>query len=114
MHELSQELRRIASEPVSALELTNARRALIGRFALSLDAPAALMSNLATQKIYRLPEDYWDKYPQQVEAVTPADIQRVAKKYYDAGRLQIVAVGDAKELGSVLQKYGTVEPVTPM
>lgn len=112
MHELSLELRRIANEPVSAQELTNARRALIGRFALSLDAPAALMGNLATQKIYRLPADYWDTYPQRVEAVTPADIQRVAKQYYDAARLQIVAVGDAKQLGKVLEKYGTVEPAS--
>ena len=70
------------------------------------------MGNLATQKIYGLPADYWDTYPQRVEAVTPADIQRVAKKYYDAGRLQIVAVGDAKEVNKVLDKYGTVEPAS--
>lgn len=114
MHELNQELQRIAGEPVSAQELTNARRALIGRFALSLDSPQALMSNVATQKIYRLPADYWDTYPQRVEAVTPADIQRVAKKYYDRGRLQIVAVGDAKQIGKVLQRYGSVEPVSAM
>ncbi|HEY0684286.1 MAG TPA: pitrilysin family protein [Steroidobacter sp.] len=114
MHELSLELQRIANEPVSAQELTNARRALIGRFALSLDSPASLMGNLATQKIYRLPADYWDTYPKRVEAVTPADIQRVAKKYYDRERLQIVAVGDAKEVGKVLEKYGTVEPASAM
>jgi len=105
-------LKRIANEPVSAQELTNARRALIGRFALSLDAPQALMNNLATQKIYQLPADYWDTYPQRVAAVTPADIQRVAKKYYDAERLQIIAVGDAKTLSEVLEKYGTVEPAS--
>jgi zinc protease len=110
MHELSLELQRIANEPVQAQELINARRALIGRFALSLDAPAALLGNLATQKIYGLPADYWDAYPRRVEAVTPADIQRVAKKYYDANRLQIVAVGDAAQLRKVLEKYGTVEP----
>ena len=114
MRELSSELQRIANEPVSAQELTNARRALIGRFALSLDAPSALMGNLATQKIYGLPTDYWDTYPQRVEAITPADIQRVAKKYYATGRLQIVAVGDAKELNKVLAKYGTVEPAAEM
>ena len=114
MHELNLELQRIANEPVSAQELTNARRALIGRFALSLDSPQSLIGNLATQKIYRLPADYWDTYPQRVEAITAADIQRVAKKYYDRERLQIVAVGDAKELSKVLEKYGTVEPASPM
>ncbi len=114
MHELSLELQRIANEPVSAQELTNARRALVGRFALSLDSPQSLMGNLATQKIYRLPDDYWDAYPKRVEAITPADIQRVAKKYYSRERLQIVAVGDAKEVGKTLEKYGAVEPVSAM
>lgn len=114
LHELSLELQRIANEPVSERELTNARRALVGRFALSLDSPQSLLGNLATQKIYGLPADYWDTYPQRVEAITPADIQRVAKKYYDRERLQIVAVGDAKEVGKVLEKYGTVEPASPM
>jgi zinc protease len=114
MRELNIELQRIANEPVTERELTNARRALIGRFALSLDSPASLMGNLATQKIYKLPADYWDTYPQSVEAITPADIQRVAKKYYDRDHLQIVAVGDAKQVGKVLEKYGTVESATPM
>jgi len=114
MRELNLELQRIANEPVSERELTNARRALIGRFALSLDSPASLMGNLATQKIYNLPADYWDTYPQRVEAITSADIQRVAKKYYDRERLQIVAVGDAGQVGKILEKYGTLEPTTPM
>jgi len=114
MRELDLELKRIANEPVSEQELTNARRALIGRFALSLDSPQSLMGNLATQKIYKLPADYWDTYPQRVEAITPADIQRVAKKYYDRERLQIVAVGDAGQIGKVLEKYGTVESATAM
>ena len=40
-------------------------------------------------------------------------MQRVAKKYYDAGRLQIVAVGDSASVKTVLEKYGTVETAVP-
>ncbi|HKR37277.1 MAG TPA: pitrilysin family protein [Steroidobacteraceae bacterium] len=109
LHELMGELHRIGDEPVPEQELKNAKRALIGGFALSLDSPQTLISNLATQKIYNLPADYWDTYPQRVEAITAADVQRVAKKYYDANKLQIVAVGDATEVKKVLEKYGTVE-----
>lgn len=107
--ELMGELRRIGDEPVPDTELKNAKRALIGGFALSLESPQTLISNLATQKIYNLPPDYWDAYPQRVDAITAADVQRVAKKYYDASKLQIVAVGDANEVKKVLEKYGTVE-----
>jgi zinc protease len=103
------ELRRNGDQPVSDAELKDAKRALIGGFALSLESPQTLLSNLATQKIYNLPPDYWDQYPQRVAAITPADVQRVARKYYDAGKLQIVAVGDAAAVKPVLEKYGTVE-----
>jgi zinc protease len=109
LQELTGELRRIGDEPVPDAELKNAKRALIGGFALSLESPQTLISNLATQKIYNLPPDYWDTYPQRVEAITAADVQRVAKKYYDASKLQIVAVGDATAVKQVLEKYGTVE-----
>jgi zinc protease len=109
LQDLAAELRRMGSEPVPEDELKNAKRALIGGFALSLDSPQTLISNLATQKIYNLPPDYWDAYPQRVEAITAADVQRVAKKYYDAGKLQIVAVGDGAAVKNVLDKYGTVE-----
>jgi zinc protease len=107
------ELRRIGNEPVPEDELKNAKRALVGGFALSLDSPQTLISNLATQKIYNLPADYWDLYPQRVEAITAADVQRVARKYYDISRLQIVAVGDGAAVQKVLEKYGTVETPAP-
>ena len=113
MQELMAELRRIGSEPVPEQELKNAKRALIGGFALSLDSPQTLIGNLATQKIYNLPADYWDTYPQRVEAITAADVQRVAKKYFDASRLQIIAVGDGASVKKVLEKYGTVETAAP-
>lgn len=109
LHELMGELQRIGKEPVPDDELKNAKRALVGGFALSLESPQTLIGNLATQKIYNLPPDYWDNYPKRVEAITAADVQRVAKKYYDASKLQIIAVGDATELKKVLEKYGTVE-----
>jgi zinc protease len=114
LKELVAEIGRLGSESVPAPELANAKRALVGRFALSLDAPQTLVANLATQKIYGLPADYWDTYPARVEAVTPADIQRVARKYYDPGRLQIIAVGDSAAVRKTLEKYGTVETPGPI
>jgi zinc protease len=48
-----------------------------------------------------------------VDAITAADVQRVARKYYDASRLQIVAVGDSASVKKVLETYGTVETAVP-
>jgi predicted Zn-dependent peptidase len=109
LQELVGEITRIGTQAVSATELANAKRALVGRYALSLDNPQSLMVNLIAQKIYGLPADYWDKYPQNVEAITAQDVRRVALKYYNPERLQIVAVGDAASVRKTLEKYGSVE-----
>ena len=109
MKEFMYELNRLRNEPVSAEELDNAKRAIVGSFALSLEQPATLLQNSITQKLYNLPADYWDTYPQKVAAITAADVQRVAQKYIDLGHLQVVAVGDATKAREVLGKYGKVE-----
>lgn len=109
MKEFMYELNRLRDEPVPAEELENAKRAIVGSFALSLDQPQSLLQNIITQKLYNLPVDYWDAYPQKVAAITAEDIQRVAKKYIDLGHLQVVAVGDASKAKDVLAKYGKVE-----
>jgi zinc protease len=109
MKEFMYELNRLRNEPVSAEELDNAKRAIIGSFALSLEQPTTLLQNIITQKLYNLPADYWDTYPQKVSAITAADVQAAAQKYIDLGHLQVVAVGDASKAREILSKYGKVE-----
>jgi len=109
MKEFMVELNRLRDQPVPAEELENAKRAIIGGFALSLEQPAALLQNIITQKLYNLPADYWDTYPQKVSAITAEDVQRVAQKYIDKEHLQVVAVGDASKAREILARYGTVQ-----
>jgi zinc protease len=109
MKEFKYELSRLRTEKVAVEELENAKRAIIGSFALSLEQPNALLQNIITQKIYNLPADYWDTYPQKVSAITADDILRAAQKYIDMDHLQVVAVGDASKTRDVLAKYGTVQ-----
>ena len=109
MKEFMYELNRMRDEIVPAEELDNAKRAIIGSFALSLEQPSTLLQNIITQKLYNLPADYWDTYPQKVSAITAQDVQMAAKKYLDLGHLQVVAVGDAAKAREILAKYGKVE-----
>jgi predicted Zn-dependent peptidase len=109
MREFMFELKRIREEKVGPAELENAKRAIVGNFALSLEQPNALLNNIVTQKLYDLPADYWDTYPQMISNITAEDVQRVAQKYVSLSNLQIVAVGDASKAREVLAKYGNVE-----
>ena len=81
MHEFMYELNRIRDEKVSATELENAKRAMVGSFALSLEQPAALLQNIVIQKLYDMPADYWDTYPQKVMAITAEDVQQIGRAH---------------------------------
>jgi zinc protease len=109
MKELMYEIKRLRDEKVPAPEFENAKRAIIGGFALELESPQRVLQNIITQKLYNLPADYWDTYPQKIMAVTVDDVERVAKKYLDLDHQQVVAVGDAKQIEEPLKKYGAIE-----
>ena len=109
LREFMNEFKRIRDEKVSPTELENAKRSIVGAFALSLENPGALLQNIITQKLYDFPASYWDTYPQKVESISADDLQRVAQKYIDLNHLQIVAVGDASKTREVLAKFGSVE-----
>jgi zinc protease len=105
MKEFMFELNRLIKEPVGAVELANAKRALVGRFALALEEPRSFIGYVFEQKIYGFPKDYWDHYAQRIDAITSAEVQRVAAKYFDPKRLQIVAVGDAEKIKEVMEQH---------
>ena len=107
--DLLDEIRQMRDTPVPAQELADAKKALIAGFALSLESPNAILQNYQDRYIYKLPADYWDTYPARIEAISAADIQRVARKYWSTDRLQIVAVGEADKVEPTLKKLGAVK-----
>ena len=108
MTEFLKELNRIRDEKVPAAELEQAQHSLVSAFALSLEQPSEVLSYETTRKRFGLPENYWDTYPARIAAITADDIERVAKKYIIPANLQIVAVGDASKIKTVMEKYGPV------
>src|ERR1700683_1861323 len=109
MTEFLKELNRIRNEKVPAAELEDAKHAVVATFALSLENAAQLVTYAIITKLYGFPADYWDTYPAKISAVTADDVQRVAEKYINPDTMQIVAVGDASKIKSVMEKYGPVE-----
>jgi zinc protease len=107
--DLLAEIKQMRDVPVPAKDLENAKRAIVGSFALLLESPNAILSNYIDRYFYGLPADYWDTYAAKIEAVTAADVQRVAQKYWTPDRLQIVAVGDLAKVEPALKKLGTVQ-----
>jgi zinc protease len=55
--------------------LQAAKQNLIGSFPLRLDSNRKILENVAMIGFYGLPLDYLDRYPENIERVTAADIR---------------------------------------
>ena len=104
-------LDRMATEPVTARELADAKSLIEGNFLLRLEPQAGLVDELMVERTQRLPPDYLDTWTQRVEAVRAEDAQAAAKKYLSTRDMTIVVVGDAAKIGPALAKVGKFEVV---
>jgi zinc protease len=109
LRDLMAEIAEMRDKPVPEKELADSKRALVATFALSLESPQQLLQYSLDKWELGLPENYWDMYPARISAVTAAQAQAAAKKYWDPSRMQIVAVGDASKIRDILAKFGPVE-----
>ena len=106
-----EELERMASEPVTAKELTDNKNYLSGLYLLRLETQDGVANQLSNMKALGLPKDYLDMYTQHVRSVEPDQIEAVAKKYVAPGESAVVVVGDASKIGDALKKLGDVRVV---
>ena len=102
------EFARLGDEAVPAEDLRNAKNYLAGLFSLSLATQGGIGDELLTMKLVGLGDDYLKTYRAKIEAVTAADVQRVARKYINSVDPTIVIVGDASQLRKQLAALGAV------
>jgi predicted Zn-dependent peptidase len=76
------ELRRLRDETLSETELRRAKDHLKGSLMLSLENTGARMSHLARQEIYFGRQFPLDEITAGIEAVTAADVQRIANDIF--------------------------------
>jgi zinc protease len=92
-----QQLRRIQEHPVSDAELASAKKYLVGSFPLKIDRQSSIADFMIGIQLYGLGLDYAERYPKLIDAVTKADVERVAQKYIHPDALLLVAVGNQAE-----------------
>ena len=109
LNDLLAEIAQLRDTPVPEHEFADVKRAIVASFALSLENPSQMLNYYVDSWLYGLPADYWETYPARIEAVTRAEAQAAARKYLEAGRLQIVAVGDATKVTDILKTKGELE-----
>jgi zinc protease len=109
--EVFNELDRMRTTRMTDDELKTARDALARSLAGLFETTGQTVGTINDLFIYDLPLDFYNALPARIDAVTAADVQRVAEKYLKPDSTVVVAVGDRSKIEPELQKLnlGSVE-----
>jgi zinc protease len=106
VEEVLAELRRIRTGDIEARELDETKSYMMGVFPATVQSASDIASRLLDMELYSLPEDYFDRYRENIAAIGRDDIARVANKYIDPERALIVIVGNAAQVREPLGTLG--------
>ena len=93
-------------KPATQEELDYNKQSLIRRYPAGFETVGAISNQLSNLVVYGLPDTYFNDYISKVNAVTLADVNRVATKYLDPSKMAIVIVGDRKVIEPGLKDLG--------
>src|SRR5438105_29641 len=96
--EFLKELRRIRDEPVPDPELAKAKAYITLGLPADFETTGAAAARFRELLVYGLPLDYFAHYAERINAVTAADVQRVARQHIDPDHFDIVVVGDKSQI----------------
>ncbi|MFI0427305.1 MAG: M16 family metallopeptidase [Flavobacterium sp.] len=96
--EVFNELKRIRTELVSEEDLKNAKAKYIGNFVMQIEKPSTIAGYALNKETQGLPEDFYENYIKNINAVTAEDIRNAANKYFLADKTRVVIVGKAADV----------------
>ena len=108
---LRNEITTLVEKPITADEVTFAKEAILNAFVFTLDSRGKVMQQEMLLEFYGYPADYFQRYAANIEKVTPADVERVAKKYINPNQLAVLVVGKEKDFEKPLSTLGSVQTI---
>ena len=104
--EMFNELRRIRTGDIEVQELGDTKAYLAGVFPATVQSSSDIAGRILDMELYDLPHDYFDRYRENITAVSAEDVARVAAKYIDPERALVVIVGNASQIREPLGTLG--------
>ncbi|HBD25362.1 pitrilysin family protein [Flavobacterium sp.] len=96
--EFFNELKRIKTELVSDEDLRNAKAKYVGNFVMQIEKPSTIAGYALNKETQGLPEDFYENYIKNINAVTAEDIKNAANKYFLSDKTRVVIVGKAGDV----------------
>jgi zinc protease len=104
-----QQIRELKTVPPTEMEMRNAKDEVLNSWIFHFDSPEKILRQQATLAFFGYPSDFIEKYRDEVEKVTAADITRVANQYIHPSKLAILVVGNEAQFGTPLSTLGPVK-----
>lgn len=92
---------------VTQREVKKAKDAILNSFIFEFDSTEKVLAERIRYEFYGYPPDFLERYRAGIEKVTPADVDRVARKYIHPERFAILVVGNAKDFDRSLASFGS-------
>ncbi|PWB75593.1 insulinase family protein [candidate division GN15 bacterium] len=105
------EIAKMEKSGASDQEVTDARDALVNRFAFNFDSAAKIVRSLMSLEYDGFPSDYYSRYLEALRKVSPADVKTVAQKYLKTKDMSIVVVGNPKAFEKPLTQFGKITDI---
>ena len=106
-----QHLERISSEAAGEGELADSKRLLVDSFPLHIETPGEIAGLVSDLREYGFPDNYWDGFRSEIQAVTTQRALEAAKRYIRPDKSLVVVVGKAAAVKEALSQYGAVKVV---
>jgi len=104
---IQEEVDRMRTSEVTEEELTIAKDTALNSLVFAYDTRAKTLRRMLTYAYYGYPPDFIQQYQKALEAVTRADVLRVAKEHLNPAAFTTVAVGNPDDFGRPLDTLGT-------
>jgi zinc protease len=112
MKAIRDEVDRIRASEVSEAELKTAKETALNSFVFAFDTTAKTLVRMLIYEYYGYPKDFMQQYQAGLEAVTRADVLRVAKEHLDPAKFVTIVIGNPQDFGKPLESLG--QPVTKL
>ena len=102
--EFFKEIKKIRTEKVTDEMLSNVKAGYVGKFVMQIEKPQTVAGYALRIKTQGLPEDFYENYIKNINAVTAEDVLAVANKYFLEDNIRVVIVGKGSEVLPGLEK----------
>jgi zinc protease len=98
------------ARPATEDELALAKASLTRGYPRNFETAQQVARGVAQLALYNLPDNYFQEFVPRVNAVTVADVTRVARQYLDPEKTTTLVVGDHAVIGESLHVLGMGAP----